>query len=69
MQIPWQFYRYIATELVCWYIPKELLRDYLEFWKKKQVDDVEVFWGDFTDGFKRESPYNDVIPFVNPGEQ
>jgi hypothetical protein len=34
--------------------------------KKKQVDDVEVFGGDFTDGltegFKWESPYSDMTP-------
>ena len=54
------------TILSIYNIPIELLRDYLEFWKKKQVDDVEVFAGNFTDiiteGIKPRSSYNDVIP-------
>jgi hypothetical protein len=47
-------------------IPTKLPRDYLEYWKKKQVDDVEVFAGDFTDRITEEikpgSSYNDVTP-------
>jgi hypothetical protein len=30
--------------------------------KKKQVDDVEVFAGDFTEGFIPRSSYSDVTP-------
>ena len=40
--------------------------DYLEFWKKKQVDDMKVFVDDFTDriteGIKPGSSYNNVTP-------
>ena len=46
-------------------IPTKLPRNYLELKKKKnQVDDVEVFAGDFidriTEGFKPGSSYDDV---------
>ena len=46
-------------------IPTKLPRNYLELKKKKnQVDDVEVFAGDFIDriieGFKSGSSYDDV---------
>ena len=53
-------------EYIYWYILIKLETKYIEFWKKKQVVDVEDFAGDFTDKitewFKPGSPYNNVTP-------
>jgi len=55
-----QFGWYIPTELCCWYIPTDSPTDYVEFWKKKQCDDVKFFQNGLTEWFKSGSPYSDV---------